>query len=65
MFYHPPPPCVGDTVHNPQPPLSQVTLYDQNNFGGSSITYDGPRNIGCLVADRWNDRARSMRITQI
>ncbi len=50
------------------PPLThtaQVTLYDQPNFGGASIDFSGPQDIGCLVAKGWNDRARSMRITQI
>jgi len=43
----------------------KVTLYDQPNFGGASIDFSGPQDIGCLVAKGWNDRARSMRITQI
>ena len=41
----------------------QVTLFDKPFFQGASITYRGPARVGCLVADGWNDRARSMRIS--
>jgi hypothetical protein len=42
-----------------------VTLYDNANFQGSSIAFNGPQNIDCLDHTGWNDRARSMRIKQI
>lgn len=37
-----------------------ATLYDSDNFGGSSLTKSG--DVWCLVGDGWNDRATSLRI---
>ena len=39
-----------------------ITLYSQENFLGDTKTYVGPVSVSCLVADGWNDRARSLKI---
>jgi hypothetical protein len=39
-----------------------ITLYSQENFRGDFKTYVGPISVDCLVADNWNDRARSIKV---
>ena len=39
-----------------------LTLFSQENFRGDAKTYVGPVTVDCLVADNWNDRARSIKI---
>lgn len=38
----------------------EVTVYDDNNFAGTSRTYRG--NVACLVADGLNDKVSSLRV---
>ena len=44
-----------------------VILYENPNFSGQSLTFQGPTNIDCLWnSDRiWNDRAQSIKVISI
>ena len=44
------------------PAGKSITLFDQVDFKGSSITLYGPKHIPSLSAYRWNDRAESIRV---
>lgn len=49
----------------------KITVYNEPNFSGERTTFEGPRNISCLVNEKsglsggnWNDRVHSYKIVQ-
>ena len=51
----------------------QLTMYDEDNFGGESITFTGAsvsegdsELVSCVTLDRhWRNHARSFKVTRI